>query len=136
MNHRNLFSLLVTACAAACTGYATTPYGSAEVTGAQMQPAGPEDVIGPDPGIDYDTAPEVVYEGHPTYYAHDRWYYRGNEGRWHYYRNEPNELRMHRQGFENNRNRNFNNRAQPATRERNNVRPAEPRNMDRDRDRR
>ena len=38
------------------------------------------------------TYPNVVYEGHPTYYYGNRWWYRGGDGRWLYYRNEPAAL--------------------------------------------
>jgi hypothetical protein len=40
-------------------------------------------------------APAVVYEGHPVYWYHNRWYYQ-NGGRWGYYHEEPIALRNRR----------------------------------------
>jgi hypothetical protein len=116
MIHRKLVTLLIAAGASACTGYATTPVGSAEVT------SGPMDVEGADPGVDIDAAPQVMYEGRPTYFYNDSWYYRDTGGRWQHYRSEPNELREHRRTFEANR-------AQPqARRTAPQVQPNRPRN--------
>ncbi len=40
-------------------------------------------------------SPAVVYEGHPTYFYRDRWYFRSGS-HWHYYRHEPGELHRRR----------------------------------------
>jgi hypothetical protein len=40
-------------------------------------------------------APSVIYEGHPVYWYHSRWYYQ-NGGRWGYYHEEPVALRGRR----------------------------------------
>ena len=40
-------------------------------------------------------APAVIYEGHPVYWYHNRWYYQ-NGGRWSYYGSEPIGLRGRR----------------------------------------
>jgi hypothetical protein len=40
-------------------------------------------------------APEIIYEGHPVYWFHDRWYFRSG-GLWNYYAVEPPALRPHR----------------------------------------
>ena len=44
-----------------------------------------------------ETYPSVVYEGHPTYFYNNRWYYRNGGGAWVNYRTEPPEL-MRRRG--------------------------------------
>jgi hypothetical protein len=59
------------------------------------------DVENPSPDID--TAPQVIYDGRPTYLYRDRWYYRDDGGRWQYHRTEPNELQEHRRNFNANR---------------------------------
>jgi hypothetical protein len=41
--------------------------------------------------VNVETSPSVVYEGHPTYFVNNRWYYR-NGSSWVYYRHEPQEL--------------------------------------------
>ena len=43
-----------------------------------------------------ETYPSVVYEGHPTYFYNNRWYYRGGGGAWVNYRVEPPELQRRR----------------------------------------
>jgi hypothetical protein len=40
--------------------------------------------------------PSVVYDGHPTYFYNNRWYYRGGGGAWVNYRVEPPELQRRR----------------------------------------
>ena len=110
MIYRKLITVLIAAGASACTGYATTPVGSAEVT------SGPVDVEGPDPGDDIDAAPQVMYEGRPTYFYNNSWYYRDTGGRWAHYRSEPNELRDHRRTFEANRGQPQTQRSEPQVR--------------------
>ncbi len=63
--------------------YATVdpqPVGYAEVTAAP---------------VNIEASPQVVYEGHPTYFSGNRWWYR-DSGRWTYYRSEPEGLARQR----------------------------------------
>ncbi len=45
------------------------------------------------------TSTPVYYEGHPTYWYNNRWYYRDPHRRWAYYRNEPPWLRERRMQY-------------------------------------
>ena len=45
--------------------------------------------------VDIEVAPQIVYEGRPTYLYQEHWYYQDG-GRWRYYRNEPGVLIEHR----------------------------------------
>ena len=45
-----------------------------------------------------ESSPQVVYEGRPTYYYQDHWYYRDGPS-WRYYREEPSVLIERRQHF-------------------------------------
>jgi hypothetical protein len=47
------------------------------------------------PGVDITTYPHEEYQGQTVYWVNDRWYARSGD-RWHYYRNEPAELRRRR----------------------------------------
>ena len=102
MLHRTIIPLLMAAGVAGCT---ITPVGSAEVTSAQVQPAGPLDVEVAAPGIDIETAPQIIYDGRPTYFYRNQWYYRGADNHWRYYRSEPNVLLEHRRNFQLNQER-------------------------------
>jgi hypothetical protein len=42
------------------------------------------------------TTDPVYYNGQPTYWYQDHWYWRDAYGRWNYYRDEPPTLRDHR----------------------------------------
>ncbi len=68
---------VVAACTVGSVGCATDGYVEASVVPPSIE-----------------TQPYVYYDGHPTYFSGDRWYYR-NGDRWVYYRSEPAEL--HRQ---------------------------------------
>jgi hypothetical protein len=46
--------------------------------------------------VDIETYPSTVYEGRNVYLYSGHWYYRDRD-RWQYYRNEPEQLRRHRQ---------------------------------------
>jgi hypothetical protein len=48
--------------------------------------------------VEVETSPQVVYEGRPTYYYQDHWYYREGPN-WRYYREEPSVLIERRQHF-------------------------------------
>ena len=49
------------------------------------------------PDVEIESAPYVVYEGHPTYWYGGRWYYRDRDDRrWRYYREEPPTLQRQR----------------------------------------
>jgi hypothetical protein len=58
---------------------------------------------------DIEVYPHTYYEGHPVYLYNDRWYYRGDGGRWRYYHTEPAPLYQYRQ-------RNYIQQAPPAPR--------------------
>lgn len=66
--------------------YAEATPGGIEVTSAPV-------------GVEIESEPSVVFEGHPTYYHEGRWYYRGEGGRWNVYRSEPRGLVVHRERF-------------------------------------
>lgn len=63
-------------------------HGTVEPVGAVTVTSAPPDNIA--------TYPSTSYEGRPVYLYRDRWYYREGD-RWNYYRDEPRELREHRQ---------------------------------------
>lgn len=86
MFSRSLFSLTIMLAASGCYGYDYS-VGAAPVTGAEIE-------VGP-PGVEIETAPQVYYEGHPTYWYGNRWYYRRGST-WHSYRSEPAYLQEHR----------------------------------------
>jgi hypothetical protein len=46
--------------------------------------------------VDIETYPSVVYEGRPTYFYGDRWWYRDG-ARWSSYQSEPSELHRQRE---------------------------------------
>jgi hypothetical protein len=60
------------------------------IAGAQLQ------VVLSPPDTFVATAEPVYYQGHPSYYYNNHWYYRDQRGAWNYYHDEPNELRDHR----------------------------------------
>jgi hypothetical protein len=97
MLNRTLLPLVIAAAVAGCYGEVTTPAGATQVTAA------PVDATATDlpPDADIDVAPQVMYEGRPTYFYHDRWYYRDGSN-WSYYRQEPGALRAHRSQLQNN----------------------------------
>ncbi len=45
--------------------------------------------------LEIESSPYVTYEGRPTYYYQNRWYYRDG-GNWRSYKEEPVELHRHR----------------------------------------
>ena len=46
--------------------------------------------------VNIETYPSVVYEGHPSYFYNNHWYYRDRDSHWTYYRQEPPELHRRR----------------------------------------
>ena len=57
--------------------------------------SGPDVAVEPAPP-EIETYPSIVYEGHPTYFYNNQWYYRGSGGAWNRYRTEPPELARRR----------------------------------------
>ncbi len=97
MVSRTLLSLVAAAALSGCYGYS---YGvePMTVTAAEIE-------VGPPAfALQYGYGPQIVYEGHPTYYYDNRWYYQ-DRGRWRYYRSEPAYLRDHRARWEEDRRR-------------------------------
>lgn len=81
---RASFAVVTIAAAAATSGcYAGVETDSAYAE-AEPMPA------------DITVYPHTEYEGRTVYYYRDRWYYRGDGGRWAYYRSEPAPLYRHR----------------------------------------
>lgn len=98
MLSRSLALLITAVSASACygAGFSATAGTPVETTSATVDAdVGPGDV-------DMQAALQVEYEGRPTYYYRDHWYYRDGN-RWQYYRSEPNVLLEQRRRFQVNR---------------------------------
>jgi hypothetical protein len=97
MFSRTTFSIVTCGALAAACGWgvqATAPSADVQLTSAEVDTA-PVDTA----PVDIETAPQVVYENHPTYFYQNQWYYRDG-GRWRTYRSEPSGLAEHRRQFE------------------------------------
>ncbi len=68
----------------------------AGVRAEPMPPPEPVYVTAETVPVDIETYPATNHDGHAVFLWNERWYYR-HEGRWVYYRHEPEELHRHRQ---------------------------------------
>ncbi len=93
MTARILFPIVACAALTACAAGTTWP--TVQVTSA---PA-PSYYVDTEAPIGIEAAPQVFYEGRPTYYYQDHWYYRDGQ-QWRYYRDEPSGLAEHRVRFQ------------------------------------
>jgi hypothetical protein len=85
--------------AAACTLTACGWWGASATTASPVETTGAEVNVEAYPPDDIEGAPQVVYDGRPTYYYQSHWYYRDG-AQWRSYRQEPSGLVQHRQTFE------------------------------------
>ena len=92
MFSRTTFSIVTCGALAAGCGLgvqATAPSADVQLTTAEVDTA----------PVDIESAPQVVYEGRPTYFYQSQWYYQDG-GHWRTYRSEPSGLAEHRRQFE------------------------------------
>jgi hypothetical protein len=87
MDSRTLFSVVACATLTACGGgpVVSPPPATVELTSARID----VDYVDASPTVEVESAPRVVFQGRPTFYYQNHWYYRREGGRWRYYRTEP-----------------------------------------------
>jgi hypothetical protein len=92
MVSRTTFSIVTCGALVAGCGWgvqATAPSADVQMTSAEVDTA----------PVDIESSPQVVYEGRPTYFYQNQWYYQ-DSGHWRTYRSEPSGLAEHRRQFE------------------------------------